>query len=251
LALPPEEYDWFEIRKRTQNGQSSAPALENGGSGAVPGPEDNEDERETQRKFFEFPGPLFRVLISPRSTIVPVNGARKFIAIAQDRKRLPIESDLSFFWEILEGSGTLSSSSSEIAEFTASSEPGVVRIKVTAMQGEITTSAEATITVTDSLNKMEGTSESSTNSKGLPSYTFQRAPGELWRSRYDAEKNLIVINNGHKDFVYASRSQPLKLRYLCRLYSKELILNNFPGCPAGELIERMIEISLYAEENLR
>ena len=70
-------------------------------------------------------------------------------------------------------------------------------------------------------------------------------------SRYDKEQNVIVVNNGHRDFVYSSRSRALKLRYICRLFVKELVYQNFPGCPAEQLLERMIELSLYTEENLR
>jgi hypothetical protein len=63
--------------------------------------------------------------------------------------------------------------------------------------------------------------------------------------------NLVVINNGHKDYVFASRKPGRKLKYICRLYAKELVLANFPGFDRRELLERMIELSLYAEENLR
>jgi hypothetical protein len=62
---------------------------------------------------------------------------------------------------------------------------------------------------------------------------------------------VIVINNGHRDFVYAARNRTLKLRYICRLFSKELVIRNFPGYVADDLLERMIELQLYAEENLR
>ena len=44
---------------------------------------------------------------------------------------------------------------------------------------------------------------------------------------------LIVINNGHRDFVYASKSKALKLRYICRLFAKELVFKNFPGLRLG------------------
>ncbi|MHB8392179.1 MAG: hypothetical protein ACYDBH_21810, partial [Acidobacteriaceae bacterium] len=84
-----------------------------------------------------------------------------------------------------------------------------------------------------------------------PSYTFKRAPGELWRSRYDGEQNVIVINNAHRDFVYASRNKSLKLRYISRLFAKEMVYRNFPGQSAEQLLERMIELSLYTEEHLR
>ena len=85
----------------------------------------------------------------------------------------------------------------------------------------------------------------------MPAYTFERAPGELWRSRFEEGRNLIVINNSHRDFVYASRTKALKLRYICRLYIKELVRNNFPGLPPDHLLERMVELSLYTEEHLK
>ena len=87
-------------------------------------------------------------------------------------------------------------------------------------------------------------------SQGLPDYTFERAPGESWRSKFDPRRNVIVVNNGHRDFVYASRSKSLKLRYLVRLYAKELVIHNFVGLPADQLLERMVELSLRTEEHL-
>jgi len=89
------------------------------------------------------------------------------------------------------------------------------------------------------------------NARGLPGYTFERAAGELWRSRFDAERNLIVVNNGHRDFVFATKNRALQLRYLVRLYVKELVLRNFTGVSAEQLLERMVELSLYAEEKLK
>ena len=82
---------------------------------------------------------------------------------------------------------------------------------------------------------------------GLPGYTFERAAGELWRCRFDTERNIIMVNSGHRDFVFATRNRALQLRYLARLYVKELVLKNFAGLPADQLLERMIELSLYAE----
>ena len=69
-------------------------------------------------------------------------------------------------------------------------------------QGETECEAEGLITVTDAL--MPEIPKSSRGRQGLPAYTFERAPGELWRSRYDESRNLIIINNAHRDFVYAS-----------------------------------------------
>lgn len=50
--------------------------------------------------------------------------------------------------------------------------------------------------------------------------------------------------------MFAARQQALKLRYLVRLYVKELVLRNFTGQSAEQMLERMIELSLYTEDNL-
>ncbi len=88
----------------------------------------------------------------------------------------------------------------------------------------------------------------------LPGAAWLHVPqggGGLWRSRFDAERNLVVINNGHRDFVYAARNKMLKLRYICRLFAKELVLKNFVGIPQDQLLERLLELTLYTEDNLR
>jgi hypothetical protein len=79
------------------------------------------------------------------------------------------------------------------------------------------------------------------------------AAGALWRSRFDAERNLIVVNSGHRDFVFATRSRTLQLRHLVRLYVKELVLKKlfYRGLSAERLMERLIELSLYVEEKLK
>ncbi len=105
------------------------------------------------------------------------------------------------------------------------------------------------MTVTDSLEA--SLNPAVVNTRGLPGYTFERAAGALWRSRFDAERNVIIVNNGHRDFVFATKNRALQLRYLVRLYVKELVLKNFTGVPAEQLLERMVELSLYAEEKLK
>ena len=49
----------------------------------------------------------------------------------------------------------------------------------------------------------------------------------------------------------AQEHRALQLRYLVRLYVKELVLKNFAGLAADQLLERMIELSLHAEEKLK
>ncbi len=56
---------------------------------------------------------------------------------------------------------------------------------------------------------------------------------------------------GHRDFVFATKNRALQLGYLVRLYVRELVLKNFAGISPEQLLERMIELSLYAEEKLK
>lgn len=202
-----------------------------------------------QKQFFEIAGPLFSVRISPQSSVLSVGGSRAYRAVPRDRSRIPVEHDVSFQWRVLEGGGVLTNEHAEIATFTAPAEPGLTRIGVTAHQRDVVCEAEALVTVTETL--LPESKSTAERNQGLPSYTFRHAAGELWRSRYDAENHVIVINNGHRDFVFASRNRALKLRYICRLFAKEMVQKNFPGYSPNELLERMIELSLYTEENLR
>ena len=245
LALPAEQYDWFEVRGRG-GAHTVGPDAE---GAALDEPKGQEGEEEpAQKQFFGYAGPLFSVRVSPTSCVVSVNGTRTLRAVARDRSRRTVEEGVVFSWAIAGGGGQLENADGEIVTFRAPAEPGLTSLRVTARQGDVVCDAEGTITITESLL---AETEPTSNRQGLPDYTFERAPGELWRSRYDAERNVIVINNGHRDFVYASRSSAMKLRYIARLFVKELVLRNFPGQPAAELLERMVELSLYTEEHLK
>jgi hypothetical protein len=255
LALPREEYDWFDVqgRARAEAGVPSAAA-----GGLPPGIDWHEElpgfrapihGESPQRQFFDYAGPLFSVVVSPASSTTPLNETRRFRALPRDRSRRRIIEDLTFTWEIVEGEGTLQGATDQEVEFRAPGAPGLARLKVTVTQRNATATAEALITVTDQLENT--TPAAAINARGLPGYTFERAAGELWRCRFDAERNIIVVNSGHRDFVFATRNRALQLRYLVRLYVKELVLKNFAGLPPDQLLERMIELSLYAEEKLK
>jgi hypothetical protein len=252
LTLPAEEYDWFQIREEKKPEGSQAGAAAEGAPLVI---KETHDQLEAavpeaeQKQFFEYPGPLFSARISPGSALVAVNTSKNLRAVPRDRAQRLVENNLIFHWQIVEGEGRLENDTAEIATFVAAAEPGLTRLKLTVNQGDVTCEAEALLTVTQSL--LPPAREREAAREGIPAYTFQRAPGELWRSRYDAAKNLIVVNSGHRDFVYAARNKALKLRYICRLYAKELVLRNFVGLPSDELLERLIELSLYTEENLK
>lgn len=248
LALPAEEYDWFDIRARAERSSGGRNRDFDAGEEFVRGAPESEAGKGKQRKFFEFAGPLFSVAVSPASSVVRVGEQRALRALPYDRSRRRVETDLTFIWEVVEGHGTLDRSHDQAVSFLASAEPGLVRVRVSVHQGEIERTADALITVTHELLPQVGTT--TVESSGLPGYTFESAPGDSWRSRFDSTRNIIVINNGHRDFVYAGRNKSLKLRYLVRLYSKELVLRNFVGLPPDQLLERLVELSIRTEENL-
>ncbi len=252
LMLPREEYNWLDVYAK------------NGKSGKHPDPDstvmddttvidlsgEDTPEKPVQKQFFEYSGPLYKVIISPSSSVVRVKTSKNFRTVSRDKNKRIVETDLDIHWKIKQGNGKLENINGEIAEFHAPVEPGLTILEVTVKQKKVICIAESIITVTESLIPKEKQNEISVK-KGLPGYTYHHAAGELWRSRYDRNKNIITINNGHKDFVFASKNKSRKLRYICRLFAKELIIDNFPHMKVDDLIERMIELSLYTEENLR
>jgi hypothetical protein len=256
LGLPAEEYDWFNIRDELKSGRSAAgvtaenmTAPENEPLILKESTAESQPANASQKQFFEYPGPLFSARISPASAVVPVNGTKNLRAVPRDRSQRLVENNLTFQWQLIEGEGHLENDTAEIVTFRAPAEPGLTRVRLTIKQSDVSCEAEALLTVTQTLLSPPKEREASLD--GIPAYTFQRAAGELWRSRYDAAKNVIVVNSGHRDFVYAARNKALKLRYISRLYAKELVLRNFIGVPAEQLLERLIELSLYTEENLK
>ena len=253
LVLPREEYDWFAIRVLSGQGageeDAPSPGAERASEEHVAVKDVLEPGESVQRKFFEYPGPLHSVVISPAAVTLAVNQTRSFRALPRDRSRRRVDDQLVFAWKVTEGGGALSDLSDQEVSFQAPTSPGLVRLSVVVSQREKSCEAEALITVADRLDV--GIGGAVTNARGLPGYTFERAAGELWRSRFDSVSNLIIVNCGHRDFVFATRTRSLQLRYLVRLYVKELVLQNFIGLPAEQVAERMVELSLYVEEKLK
>ena len=95
-----------------------------------------------------------------------------------------MEESLKFSWEIAEGGGSFTDTVDQEVEYLAPATPGLARLKVSVTQDDITCTAEALITIPASLETAMTTAI--VNARGLPGYTFERAPGELWRSRSTA-----------------------------------------------------------------
>lgn len=187
LALPAEEYDSFDIQKGSHSRKPPSPTASDGipATDAEADGAQNAATSRLQKQFFEFAGPLFAVRVSRQSSVVPVGQSRTYRATARDRSRHVVERDLTFQWKMVEGAGELHNAHSEILTFTAPEQPGLTRINVSVAQGVKVCEAEGIITITDTLlPDMQPPPESR---QGLPGYTFRKAPGELWRSRYDTD----------------------------------------------------------------
>ncbi len=282
--LPSEDYGWLSAKTRSEKstkgaGEGAAGAstgdAEDHGAGTADGtdggtpdgtatggteaeapgvavgePREAAESEEEQPPFYEFPGPLYRVEVRPVSARVHVGESRTLRAIPRDKSRRVIDEGVEIAWEITQGAGSLSASTGEFCEYRAPTEPELARVQAIARSGETECSAEATLTVTAELLP-GGAGAGGRGRRGLPGYTYRYQPGELWRSRYDAEAGIITVNSGHPDFVYAARQNASKLRYVANLFAKEIVLANFPGASREQLLERMVELNLYMESNLR
>lgn len=249
LSLPREEYNWFDMPEKTISRTFSAEDTENYSLG-VEEAKNVERKQAKQKEFFEIAGPLFSARIQPGSAILPINTTKTFRAVGLDRNRRQIEQNLSYEWAVIEGKGQLNKKDGEFIIFSALDEPSLCKLKVVVRQLDIACEAQSIITIVDSLLKVPAESSESSK-KGLPGYTLESAAGQLWRSRYDEKRNIIIINSGHRDFIYAGKERMRKLRYISRLFAKELVLHNFAGEPPEQLLEHLLELSMYTEDNLK
>jgi hypothetical protein len=79
LALPREEYDWFDVQGRARQ-EGGAASVQAGGLPAgtdwqeeLPGVAEPGPSESPQRQFFDYAGPLFGVVVSPAASTTPLN----------------------------------------------------------------------------------------------------------------------------------------------------------------------------------
>ena len=177
LRLPQEEYDWFDIhggkRQNTPGSLlSSGPVSSSSRIASERESENLEDESEMsdndsgQKHFFEYAGPLFSALISPKSSVVSVDRRKKYRVVCRDRARRIVLENLNYHWDIMDGEGRIDENHREQVVFTAPPEPCLTTLEVVVRQGDKTCRDEALITVTDSL--VDQSSKTGKTNKGLP-----------------------------------------------------------------------------------
>jgi hypothetical protein len=114
LALPAEEYDWFDIhngsaRKVRSGVEEPVTDVARAEETSEGRPTESAElhEESGQKQFYEFSGPLFSARISPASSVLHVGSEKNFRAITRDRSRRLVEQDLVFHWKIIEGKASL------------------------------------------------------------------------------------------------------------------------------------------------
>src|SRR5262249_46204413 len=121
IALPTEEYDWFDVAARRigPNGGESAPADAPEGEGVVLPVGTEEEAGPGQRRFSGSAGPLHGGRMARAAGTVAVGASRGFRAIARDASRRPVEAGVEFAWRLAEGAGRLEGAAGEVATFVA------------------------------------------------------------------------------------------------------------------------------------
>lgn len=187
-------------------------------------------------------GKLDHVVCRPGSPIRRPGHPVTLSAIARDENRLQIESGVTYAWRVIEGSATCEPSSHQCV--VSSVRQGRVVVQVTAHQKSTTSTSEVEVR----FSELEG--EAPSNRRTLPSYRLEPDQGSRFRSRYDAGRNEIVINSGHRDFLASLSSSARHRRYIGKLYAKEVVLINFSHETPGEISERIVEMLVRTEEVL-
>ncbi len=188
-------------------------------------------------------GKMDHVVVRPFSLLKRPGQSATLTAIARDENDMRLDSGVTFAWRVIEGTATCDPGDNDCV--ITSARQGRVVVQVTAHQKKKTTTAEAEIRFSNVEDE-----ESTTGKKGLPSYRLEPDQASRFRSRYDAGKNEIVINSGHRDFLASISSSARHRRYIGKLYAKEVVLINFSHETPGEISERIVEMLVRTEEAL-
>ena len=255
LALPREEYDWFDVQGRARQERSSCqraggglPAGAPTGRSLFPGVV-RRSRRLAAAAVLRLRGPALQRRGSPAASTTPLNETRKFRALPRDRSRRRVVEDLQFVWEIAEGEGSLQGVTDQEVEYRAPAVPGLARLKVTVTQRDVTATAEALITVTDSLE----------SAMTLRRRQYARLARVHVRARRRRTLALPFRRRAqhHRGQQRASRFRVRHPQPRVAVALSGTALRQRAGAqefrrslPADQLLERMIELSLYAEEKV-
>jgi hypothetical protein len=181
------------------------------------------------------PGPLARLELSPKSLRVAPLGSRRLRARTLDADGRVCAGEVELAWHATAGQIEPDGAT---ALFTAperadTREGTALRVEVVATQGDTVVEAHAPVLLVDT--------DGAASLAGVPDPRSVSAPAESWRSR--VVDGRWEYNDAHRDYLAVAESETSRLRYLVRLFAKEVVLKNFGRPGDGEILERMIEVS--------
>jgi hypothetical protein len=234
-ALP--QYDLFDVRAAAQAEAGAESTSSGDGAALGPGPDESATpsdefppvETETAGSLFP-PGPLASVRLSPARVRVAPSTSRRVRALALDADGRAAAGDPTFEWR-LEGPGELDVAGAE-ATYLAPDAEADGSIHVLARDGERVATARADVQVREAVDRARAA--------GIPEPLGVNAPSEPWRSRI--RDNRWEYNEGHRDYAAVRGDDARRLRYLCHLFAKEVVLRNFGDGGADDVLERMVEV---------
>ncbi len=184
-------------------------------------------------------GPLSEVRLSPKITVIGPEEARGLLARCFDPAGALIPTGISFSWWT--GSTLLSiKPNDQAATVEAQGREGEALVRVTARLKGIERQAESRMIIAKARKPF-----------GLPLPELVPAELESWRSQYSRDFGVIKINSGHRDYKRANTGgAKAEMRYLLRLYAKELLLLNLGNVPPSQLLESMVELTTVLESKL-
>jgi hypothetical protein len=190
------------------------------------------------------PGPLAEVRVRPAKVRVPPGETRRLQATAVDATGRPVDEDVRFEWTAEGGVGafveveSVGAMAKAALEASPDCREGWLRVEAAAASGSAV--AEVPVEVTEDL---PGGSK-----EGIPDPELVDAPGESWRSRI--VEGRWQVNSGHRDFRDVDARPALKLRYLAMLFAKEIVVNDSADPRLAAPLEKLVEISAYADRKL-
>lgn len=188
------------------------------------------------------PGPLSTVRITPRHPRRLPGEECMLTAVARDGNGLKLD-DVGYAWSIMDGEASIRCEGHQA--WVNCNQLGQFAVSVAATKDDQSAEDKIVVKYVEVVDKHDDNS-----AQGLPSYRLEAEHGKPWRSRYNVQKNEIVINSAHRDFLSSRSTGTKHRRYIGKLYAKEVVLINFPHESPAEVMERLIQVTLRTEDTL-
>lgn len=187
-------------------------------------------------------GPLAEVRVNPKIAVIGPSEIRRLVARAFDPTGAVILSGVSFEWSVAADSKSL---------VALTSEGPVAAVEAKVKEGEATLRVRGQFRGKEAWGLAKVVITKSEMQFRFPPPQKVNSPGEPWRSRYRSDLGVLEYNSGHRDYERAAEVGATgRLKYISKLYAKELVLLNFSGIAAPQLLERMVELTSMLERKL-